>query len=53
MFNIVYTPSGTVVSQYATIEDAQLALAIVETNPPSHELVEVPDVAEEVTDGNN
>ena len=43
MFNIIYLPSGTIVSQHATIEDAQVALAIVETNPPSHEIIEVTD----------
>lgn len=46
MFNIIYLPSGTIVSQHATIEDAEAALVIAETNPPSHEIVEV-------NDGNN
>jgi hypothetical protein len=43
MFKIIYLPSGTVVSQHATIEDAQLALAIVETVLPTHEIIEVTD----------
>jgi hypothetical protein len=43
MFNVIYLPSGTVVSQHSTIEDAQVALAIVETNPSSHEIIEVTD----------
>lgn len=46
MFNIIYLPSGTIVSQHATQQDADLALLVAETNPPSHEIVEV-------TDGNN
>ena len=43
MFNIIYLPSGTLVSQHSTIEDAQIALAIVETVLPTHEIIEVTD----------
>lgn len=44
MFNIIYTPSQTIVSSYSAREDAEVALLAVETSPPSHEIVEVPEV---------
>jgi hypothetical protein len=47
MFKIIYKPSGTLVSEHATIEDAELALVIAETVPSSHEIIEIPD--EEIT----
>jgi hypothetical protein len=43
MFKIIYLPSGTATSQHSTRESAEKALSVVETNPPSHEIVEFPD----------
>jgi hypothetical protein len=43
MFKIIYTPSGTITSQHSTREAAEASLSVVETNPPSHEIVEFPD----------
>jgi hypothetical protein len=50
MFKIIYTPSGTITSQHSTRENAEKALSVVETNPPSHEIVEVPDPPIEESD---
>jgi hypothetical protein len=43
MFKIIYLPSGTATSQHSTRESAEKALSVVETSPPSHEILEVPD----------
>jgi hypothetical protein len=39
MLSIIYKPTGTVVSTHAFEKDAQAALLVIETNPPSHEVI--------------
>jgi len=50
MFKIIYTPSGTITSQHSTREAAEASLSVVETDPPSHEIIEVPDPPIEESD---
>jgi hypothetical protein len=38
MLQIIYTPTGTVVSEHSYRADADRALATIETYPPSHEI---------------
>jgi hypothetical protein len=52
MLQIIHTPSQTVVSEHAYQSDAERALSVIETNPPSHEITGEPEVVEAViTDG--
>lgn len=39
MFTIIYKPTGTEVSSFLHRKDAEAALEVVETNPPSHEII--------------
>lgn len=39
MLTIIYKPTGTVVSTHAYQADADLALSVIETTPPSHEII--------------
>jgi MinD superfamily P-loop ATPase len=48
MLTIVYTPTGTVVSTHAYLKDAEAALVVVETTPPSHEITGEPEPTPEV-----
>ena len=43
MFKIIYTPTGDIRSEHSTMESVELALSIFETDPPTHEVIEVPD----------
>jgi hypothetical protein len=43
MLQIIYTPTGTVVSEHSFLVDAEKALAVIETNPPSHEIIGEPE----------
>jgi hypothetical protein len=46
MYQIKNIPSGTIVSTYSFIEDAERALADIETDPATHEIVEILDAGE-------
>jgi len=48
MLNIIYLPTGTIVSSHSEIADANRALAMIDTVPSSHEIVGEPDVDEAV-----
>jgi|688.fasta_scaffold1649607_2 hypothetical protein len=51
MFQIIYTTSGTIVSQHASLQDAILNMELVDSIPSKHEIVEVADI-EESTENN-
>lgn len=46
MFQIIYIPTNTLVSSYALLADAEQALSVIETNPPSHEITNEPESIE-------
>lgn len=48
MLKIVYLPTGTTVSEHAYTADAQQALTVIETTPPSHEIQGEAEPAQEV-----
>lgn len=48
MLTIIYKPTNTVVSEHAYQADADRALEVIETNPPSHEIQGEPEPAPEV-----
>lgn len=41
MYQIIYKPTGTIVSTHSTLEVAIMAVTLIETTPPSHEIIEV------------
>lgn len=43
MFSVIYIPTGTVVSEHTDLIDAQLALSVAETTPPTHEIIGTPE----------
>lgn len=48
MLSIIYKPTGTVVSEHAYQKDAELALSVIETEPPTHEITGEPEPTPEV-----
>ena len=46
MYQIKNIPSGIIISTYSLIEDAERALAEIETAPATHEIVEIPNAGE-------
>jgi hypothetical protein len=49
MFKIIYLPTGDVRSTHSTIESVELAMQVCETVPPTHEVVEVSDLPDDLT----
>jgi len=43
MFKIIYTPTGELRSEHSTMDSVNSALSVIETTPPTHEVVEVSD----------
>jgi hypothetical protein len=44
MLEIIHISTNTVVSSHAFLADADRALSMIETTPPSHEVVGTPEV---------
>jgi hypothetical protein len=44
MLQIIHKPTNTVVSVHAFQSDADRALSMIETTPPSHEVVGTPEI---------
>ena len=49
MLTITYKPTNSVVSTHSYMKDAEAALAVIETNPPTHEITGTPEPAPEPT----
>jgi hypothetical protein len=43
MFKIIYIPTGEIRSEHSTMDSVSSALSVIETTPPTHEVVEMPD----------
>lgn len=46
MLKIINLPTDTVVAEYALMADAETALKVIETTPPTHEIIGTEEVAE-------
>lgn len=49
MLEVVHIPTNTVVASFLTQKDAEATLAVIETEPATHEIIGEPEAV--ITDG--